>query len=125
MAEKAAAAEPKAIEFETVRVVNRQLLKFEKDVPRHVMFEGKMHLGKEMKAKEGEKKKEPATLADVVNLETGEQVQIIISAVVKSVLEEEYPKDAYLGKCFTITKRGKAPGKSYEQYTVIEVKVKK
>lgn len=114
----------KKIEFEKVKVVNRQLLKFVKDETRHVKFEGPMHLGKEMKAKEGEKKKEPATLANVVDLETGEECQIIISAVVKSVLEEEYPKNAYVGKSFGITKRGKAPGKAYEQYTVVEVKIK-
>ncbi len=111
--------------YKVKKILTRPLLKFAKDIPIHVLIEGKMYIGKEMRQKEGEKKKEPATLVDVVNLDTGEQCQVICSAVVKSVLNEEYSGDAYVGKAFRITKLGRAAGKSYDAYGVAEIEVPK
>lgn len=112
--------------FKKIRAVNRPLLKFKTDEPLYVKAEKPMYKGKEIaadKAKEGDKKKEPAMLLDVIDLTTGEEAQIILSAVVQSVLKEEYPSDKYVGKCFSMTKKGRAPGKSYDQYTVVEIEV--
>jgi hypothetical protein len=97
------------------------LLKLTEGNTQYVKITAPMHLGKEQKAKDGEKKKEPAMLANCVNLQDGSECQIILSAVVKSVLEDEYPNSAYVGKCFAITKQGRAPGKSYNQFDVVEI----
>lgn len=99
------------------------LFKFAEDVTLYLLILSPIYIGKPMKAKEGEKKREPAHLADVVNMETGEAGQIIVSAVVASVFAESYPNDGHVGKGFAITKRGKVPGKEYTKYDVQEVEV--
>lgn len=108
-------------EAKTKKVLTRPVLKFSTDVTHHVRMESKMYIGKEMKQKEGEKKKEPATLVDVIDLETGEPVQLIATAVMKSVLDESYPNNAYVGLCFSITKQARKEGKQYDPYMIIEI----
>jgi hypothetical protein len=97
------------------------VLKFVQDQPRFVKITDAMHLGKEQPAKDGEKAKEPATLCNCVNLEDGAECQIILSAVVKSVLTDSFPDGSYVGKCFAITKRGRNPGKQYNQFDIEEI----
>lgn len=104
------------------KLLTRPVLKFEEGKPRYVKIQGAVYVGKEMKAKAGDdKKREPANLADVIDLETGEPAQIIISAVVKSVLDENYPNQSYVDKCFAITKQGREAGKQYFKYNVEEI----
>jgi hypothetical protein len=105
----------------TKKVLTRPLLKFMADAPHYVRIECAMYIGKEMKAAAGEKKKEPATLCDITDLETGEQAQMIVNAVVKSVLSESYTGDTYVGKCFSITKKTRTPGKSYDPFNIVEI----
>lgn len=114
------------MEFKTKKILTRPLLKFEEGKPRYVKIDAKMYIGKDMKVRESDKdkpKKEPAMLANVINLETGEEAQIIVSAVVKSVLEEEYPNDTYVGRGFAITKLGRAAGRQYFAYNVEEIEL--
>lgn len=92
----------------------------------YVKFDGPIFLGKELKktAKDGEAAKEkPADLASVINLETGEQMHLIVAAVVKENLNETYPKDKYVGRSFAISKLGKRAGKRYFDYRVLEIEV--
>jgi hypothetical protein len=109
------------MEFKTKRLLTIPVLKFTEGQARYVKITAAMHVGKQQKAAEGEKAKEPATLANCVNLEDGAVCQIIVSSVVKSVLTEEYPGDGYVGKCFSITKRGRNPGKQYNQFDIEEI----
>lgn len=118
--ESAAATAPKFVP-QRKKLLTRPILKFVKDVPVYIRFEGKIYLGREMQQKEGDKKKEPAHLADVVNLETGELAQIIVNAVPMSVLKENYPNDSYVGKCFAITRQGRKEGKAYDPFNVEEI----
>ncbi len=104
------------------KLLTRAVLKFVMDEPRHVKFEDAIYLGKEMKQKAGDdKKKEPAHLANVVDLTTGELAQIIVNAVPMSVLKESYPNDGYVGKCFTIMRQKRQPGKQYDPFFVEEI----
>lgn len=90
-------------------------------VPLYIKADGAIYTGKPQKgAKEGEK---PADLMPATNLETGESGEIIVSAVVKSALDEGYPDAGYVGLAFSITKGDKPKGKRYFQYTVDEVEV--
>lgn len=109
------------MEFKRKKLLTVPVLKFKEGETRYVKITEVMHVGKPQKAKEGEKAKEPATLASCINLEDGAVCQIIVSAVVKSVLSEEYPNDGYVGKCFAITKQGRNPGKQYNQFDIEEV----
>jgi hypothetical protein len=112
--------------FEPVRLLTRPVLKLEIDVTRHVKITGAMHFGKEQKSGRSQDKdaqmRAPATLVDCVNLEDGALCQLVVPAVVKSVLSEEYPGDVYVGKCFSITKLEQQRGKDYYPYNVVEIR---
>jgi hypothetical protein len=115
---------PTEPQFKRKKLLTRPIIKFQVGQPNYVKIEGKIYLGREMKGDmtaDGKKKKEPAHLADVIDLKTGELGQIIVAAVVLSVLNEEYPGDSYVGKCFAITKKTQQPGKSYFGYNVEEI----
>jgi hypothetical protein len=109
--------------FKRVRNLTLDVLKFVENEPRYVKITGPIFIGKEQKAKAGDddKKREPAHLAHCVNLEDGAECQIIVSAVVLSVMMDEYPNDGYVGKCFAITKKSRTPGKQYFPYGVEEI----
>jgi len=110
-----------SIRFKTKKLLTRPVLKFIVDEPRYVKIESAIYLGKEMKVAPGEKKKEPAHLADVIDLTNGELAQIIINAVPMSVLNESYPDNGYVGKCFSITRMSRQPGKDYDRFRVEEI----
>lgn len=114
---------PEVSRFKVKKLLTRPLLKFSEDESRFVKIETAVYIGKDMKeaVKPGEKKREPAHIADVIDLETGAEAQIIVSAVVLSVLNETYPGDTYIGKSFSITKLSRQPGKSYFPYSVAEI----
>jgi hypothetical protein len=103
------------------KLLTLPVLKWEVGKPKYLKIEAAMHIGKEMKAKDNEKKKEPATLCNVTDLATGEPAQIIVNAVLKSVLTEEYPGDAYVGLCFSITKQARQAGKQYDPFAIEEI----
>jgi len=100
------------------------LLKMVKGETIEVKLMGAIYTGKPQKdAKEGDK---PADLCNVVNLDTGEEMQIIVPAVLKSNLEEQYPKQGYVDKCFAITKGEQKDskaggGRKYSEFTILEI----
>jgi hypothetical protein len=91
----------------------------------YIRFDSVMTISKVVKPvlKPGDKPEEPATIAQVTMLDTGELYTFLVPAVVKSVLNEEYPKDAYLGKGFAIQQVGQKDGKRYKNYTVAELEL--
>jgi hypothetical protein len=120
------------------KLLTRPVLKMPQDVPRYVKIQAPMFIGKDIKQKgdkeDGDKKKkEPATILNVINLEDGSEAQIVCNAVLKSVLHDDYPAPnkeapegpdnvpAYVGKCFAITKQGRAPGKDYNPFHIAEI----
>lgn len=108
--------------FKRVKNLTLDILKFVVNEPRYVKITGPIHLGKDQKkAADDDKKREPAHLAPCVNLDDGAECQIIVSAVVLSTLNDEYPNDAYVGKCFEIVKKTRVEGKQYFPYGVVEI----
>ncbi len=103
-----------------IRQVTVPLLKFAVDVPLFIRSEGKIYKGKEIKGTKGGVKMEPADLMRVVNLETGEIAEVIVGALFKDTLTEEYPDHAYVGKCFSIVQK-KIEGKRYKGYVISEI----
>jgi len=63
-------------------------------------------------------------MANVINLPTGELVQIMLGSVLKGIMTDEYPNDSYVGKGFVIEltekKRGRSGG-NYNTYKVAEL----
>lgn len=102
--------------FRKIRSVTLPVLKLAEGVERFFKFVTPMYVGKQI-----DDKKEPATLAQVIDLETGEEGLIIIGAVLRKELEEAYPNDAYRGKCFAIANNGKRGDKKYNSYSVSEI----
>lgn len=121
--EKAALTETKAPLFKIKRSITLPLLKFVIGEAVYVKIDDAMFVGKELKGSGDKAKMEPATLVNCTNLETGEQCQLIIATVLKSILTEEFEDDSYVGKGFMITKGAKASGKSYNPYTVAELEL--
>jgi len=102
-----------------VKQVTLPILKKVDDVTAYVAITGKIFTGKQVSGKDAEKM-EPAQLANVVNLETGEECQIICNSVLKSTLEENYENASYVGKAFAITQY-KVAGKRYKNYKISEI----
>lgn len=124
--EKKAAFDPSKVKV--VKQVTVPTLSPKPDSPIYVKMLSKIFVGKEIKPStaqdaEGGAIQKPADLALVVNLETGEQMHLIVSAVMKANVEETYPKDTYVGKSFRISKLGKRAGKRYFDYAIAEIEV--
>jgi hypothetical protein len=103
-----------------VRIITKPLFKWVNNVARFYKVDGPMFIGKTINEGAGKPKKDPATLMFVTDLETGEQGQCICATVLRSVLNEEYPGDAYVGKSFAI-KQNKIVGKDYNGFDVAEI----
>lgn len=86
-----------------------------------VRFDEAIYVGKEVEAKEGEKKKEPPSLACVTDMETGEQRTLILNTVLVSTIDEAYPAKTYVGKIFRVEKLAKRAGKDYHDFKIQEV----
>lgn len=91
----------------------------------HVRFDTPFVMGKKLKGDDS--KKEPAHLAQVTDLDTGEEKQMIGPSVLRSTLEEEYPDAKYVGKFFEIENLGKKAGRGqsvegYNLFRIVEVK---
>lgn len=111
-----------AIKVTKVRAVTLPLFKMMNNREYIFRFVGPMFIGKEVQAKEG-KKMEPPHLAHVTDLNTGEDGQIILGAVLVKELQENYPGDTYVGKSFEIVKHAPDGPKRYSLWTITEVAV--
>lgn len=108
--------------FTVKKHVTLPLFKWENNKPCYYRFDGPIEQGKPIKEKVGETKKEPAYLAPVTNLETGEQGEIILGTVLRGIMDEDYPDAAYVGKCFELVQK-RITGKNYNSYGVTEIEV--
>ena len=121
--EKAAEWTPPAVK----RNITLPLIKPQIDKPVYIEVSGPMFEGKEIKDKKDPKTGEmtasmaKATMLNCTELETGVDSQIIVPAVLHGIFDDEYPKDAYVGKRFRLVKHAKASGKRYHNFSVAEV----
>lgn len=74
---------------------------------------------KESKNKNGEMK--PLPIAQAVNLDDGEMVEIVLGAALYAQLMESYGDQNIKDKSFEITKLNKKEGKEYFSYSVHEI----
>jgi len=96
----------------------------------YVKFLSTMALGKDIQVPDtvdpatGEIKKaakrEPATIAQVLNLETGTPAQIVCSTVFRKEIEEQFKAGSYVGKCFMF-RITKVAGKTYNLVEISEI----
>jgi len=106
------------------KILTLPLLKMAEGSPIYVKFTGPYFIGKAIKEDDPKKAKEPPIMANVVNLPTGELVQIMLGSVLVGILKDEYPNDSYVEKGFEIMltekKRGRNGG-NYNTYKVAEL----
>ena len=99
-------------------------LKFEQDVSLYVQltraFVEKLDTVYEKTKKDGEPSK-TLHVGRVIDLNTGEEAEIVVPAVVLSTMHESYPNDAYVGKNFELCKLAKKAGKNYFPYRINEL----
>lgn len=108
----------------TKKLITLPTFKFVTDVPLNVVIIQPMHIGVKREGRgssEADKKKEPPTLARVINLDTGEEGQIILASVLKTELAEAYKNDSYVGKAFEMIKQKRKEGKQYDPYSLAEL----
>lgn len=116
--------EKKAFVPKVKKLLTVPLLKLAVGEPRYIKVTAAMFIGKEIKSSRANatpSNREPATLVNAINLETGEECQVICSAVVKGNFEDKYPDNSYVGKCFALTKLERAAGKEYNGFKMEEI----
>lgn len=122
--EVAATTAPKFVP-KIVRHVTMPTLKLVPGTPAYVKITEPIFEGKASKKKEGETEdKKPPKILNVINLETGEAMQLVCGAVVVSEILENYPDDKYVSKCFMIEKGSKVDaggGRGYFTYKISEI----
>ncbi len=106
--------------FKVKGAVTLPVIKLAAGVQRFVFFDGPMHIGKDTGQVMNGKKMEPATVANVTDLETGEQGVLICATVLAGELRGAYPDDSYIGKRFAI-RLIKVPEKKYNMYEILEI----
>ena len=108
--------------FKVVKNVTLPLFKLEKNKDYYFRFEGPIHTGKDIKGKSTDDRKQPAELAKVTNLETGELGEIICPMILRETMQEDYPDDGYVGKCFALSLT-RPEGKAYNLVSITEIEV--
>jgi hypothetical protein len=106
-----------ASKFQKIRSVTLNVIKLVPGQPRYLAFLGAMHVGKQI-----DDAKEPATLARVVDLDTGEEGQIICPTVLQQEMRGAYEGDSYVGKAFEIVTT-KVPEKRYNLVSISEIAI--
>tara|TARA_R110000782_G_scaffold263592_1_gene356317 strand:+ start:9092 stop:9490 length:399 start_codon:yes stop_codon:yes gene_type:complete len=112
-----------AFKFKTVKNVTLPLIKPTIGQEFYIGIINAMYVGKDIQQVVGGKKMEPATLVDCTDLETGELCQFIVPAVLKSIFDDEYTDNAYVGKQFALTKLAKKADKGYFGFKVSEIEI--
>jgi hypothetical protein len=110
--------------FKKTKTVTVPVLKLMPDVPVYVKVEGKMEISKQVAGtKVAGQAMEPATIMHCTNLDGDSECLLIVGKMLKSVIEESYPDNSYVGKCFEIVNHGKRGDKKYNAYSLCEVEV--
>lgn len=121
--ELATAKSPTGFDPNNIKVVKKVTfahLKLTDGVPVYITFNSEIYKGKEIAQKGDEVDKKPADLAHVTNLQDGQEYEMIVNAVLKSTLEENYENAGYVGKSFMV-QRDKIEGKRYKGFSVTEI----
>ncbi len=116
-------AQPAKSGFAIKKLVTLPLWKWDNDTPKELVFKSKIAIGKTIKSKPGEKEREPAHIAQVVNLEDGTMSEVIIGLILRETLEKEYPGHSYVEKGFRIVQR-KVANRNYNNYEISELDLK-
>lgn len=102
--------------FKVKKIITRPVLKLIVDKPVAFRVESLMETGK---VTEGDKK--PADVFFVTDMVTGRECTVVVPAVLKAEIEDNYADGSYVGKYFGVCKREKIEGKRYHNYDIVEL----
>jgi len=106
------------LRFKKIKAVTRPQLKLTAGIEYHIKFEAPVHQGERL-----QDDRDAAFLANVVNLDTGEEMQIVCPSVFRKELDRTYPGESYVGKCFAFELM-RVPEKRYNMLkSFIEISV--
>lgn len=111
----------KKFEPKVKRNITLPLLKLSIGEPAYIQITSAMFVSKQIEDATGKNAMEPATLVNCINLESDEECQIIVPAVLQSILKEQFAEDSYVGKGFQLIKHPKQSGKRYHNFSVAEL----
>ena len=80
-----------------------------------------IHKGKEIKETANGKPRMGVAMIMTIEAPNGSQRTLICGEVLQKELAEAYPKDAYVGCWFMLTKIAPRPGKQYATYEIVEI----
>lgn len=113
--------------FTKKRNLTLPVLKQVDEKPFNVKITSAMVQSKAIQQQEGKQKMDPATICQVVNLDSGEEQTLICNSVLASTLNEHYPDNSYVGLCFEVIRHAKPvdaegkPTKRYHTYSIAEL----
>lgn len=107
--------------------VTRPVYKQTTDGIMYILIEGEIRIGNPIQGftREGEAKMAPAHVADIVNIETGEECIMIFNTVLRTEFDKNYPDHSYIGKTFAVKPGGMKEGsrQKYRTYQILEIAV--
>lgn len=116
-------AMPGGLKFKKTKTVTVPVLKLMPGAPAYVRFEQAMEKSKQMAQKVGEKPMDPATIMHCTDLNTDDECLLIVGKVFEGVINDTYPNNSYVGKCFEVINRGKLGDKKYNAYSLTEIEI--
>lgn len=102
--------------------VTYQLLKKVDGVPVYIRITSAIFVGKAIAGNPGQEKMEPASLVRCINLQTGEEQEMIVNKALEGALVDAYPDESYVGKGFMV-EQYTIPGKRYKGYKIAELDI--
>lgn len=109
-------AKPK---FEREQQVTLPMSNMQDGETKYYRIESEMVEGTPVLKADGTPGDKQATTARATDLETGEQVQLIMQSVMESSLKRF---GNYVGSCFEMTCKGKRQGKRYKDFDIFKIK---
>ncbi len=108
--------------FKRKKSITKQLLKKADGVPVFVKIIGPIYTGKSIAGVPGQEKMAPARLVLVIDLSTGQEMEMIVNKALESALTDNYPDNGFVDLCFEIEQYA-ITGKRYKGYKVSEIEV--
>ena len=102
-------------QFKRLKVVTLPVLKLAPNKTRYIKILSPITVGKTI-----DDKKEPAHICEGLDLQSLDMGIVVCPIVLRNELQTNYPAEKYVGRSFEITV-SRAPGKSYNHVTLIEV----
>lgn len=110
--------------FSKKKTVTVPVLKLMPDQPVYIYVESAMEQSKQVAgAKVAGQTMEPATIMHCTNLDSDTECLLIVGTMLKSVIEESYPNNSYVGLSFEVINHGKRGDKKYNAYSLCEIEV--